>query len=131
MDAPSAPSDSANASPQEDSAPQAVSVILERCRERLPAMYGSFLSQCAGTFADGLFTLYAPDSVTLGRLNNERVSAVLQEESGAERVTMREGQPPPVNASEPSPQENREALLTFSRQRPDIIRIIGDKPPSR
>ena len=133
-----APSDSANASTQADaapesvrSAPQAVSVILERCRERLPAMYGSFLSQCAGTFADGLFTLYAPDSVTLGRLNNERVTAVLQEESGAERVTMREGSPPPVNASEPSPQENREALLTFSRQRPDIIRIIGDAPPSR
>ncbi|MBR4211182.1 MAG: DNA polymerase III subunit gamma/tau [Oscillibacter sp.] len=97
------------------------SAILERCRARLPAMYASFLSQCTATFADGLFTLYAPDSVTLSRLNNERVQTALQEESGAERVAMREGTPPPV-----SPQENREALLTFSRQRPDIIQIIGE-----
>lgn len=80
-------------------------------------MYRSFLSQCRGTLADGLLTLYAPDSVTLGRLNNERVTAILLEESGAERVTMREG----------SPHENREALLTFSRQRPDIIHIIGEQ----
>ena len=97
--------------------------LSERCRERLPVMYSSFLSQCAGiSFADGVLTLYGPDSVTLGRLNNERVIAVLQEESGAERIVMREGQPP----AEHSPQENREALLTFSRQRPDVIRIIGD-----
>ena len=82
-------------------------------------MYRPFLSQCCGTLADGLLTLYAPDSVTLGRLNNERVTAVLLEESGAQRVTMREGSPPV------SPHENREALLTFSRQRPDIIHIIG------
>ena len=99
--------------------------LSERCREKLPAMYGAFLSQCAGiSFADGVLTLYGPDSA-LERLNNERVIPVLQEESGAERVTMREGQPPAV-PSEHSPQENREALLTFSRQRPDVIRIIGD-----
>ena len=91
--------------------------LSERCRARLPMMYRSFLSQCRGTLADGLLTLYAPDSVTLGRLNNERVTAILLEESGAERVTMREG----------SPHENREALLTFSRQRPDIIHIIGEQ----
>lgn len=101
--------------------------LSERCRARLPAMYGSFLSQCAGTFADGLLTLYAPDSVTLGRLNNERVSGVLREESGAERVAMREGSPPSEAAGGRSPQENREALLNFSRQRPDIIRIIGEE----
>ena len=96
--------------------------LLERCRENLPMMYGAFLSQCAGiSFADGVLTLYGPDSV-LTRLNNERVTAVLQEQSGAEHVVMREGQPP----AEYSPQENREALLTFSRQRPDVIRIIGD-----
>ena len=95
--------------------------LSERCRARLPMMYRPFLSQCCGTLSDGLLTLYAPDSVTLGRLNNERVTAVLLEESGAERVAMREGSPPPV-----SPQENREALLTFSRQRPDVIHIIGD-----
>ena len=95
--------------------------LSERCRARLPMMYRPFLSQCCGTLADGLLTLYAPDSVTLGRLNNERVTAVLLEESGAERVTMREGSPPV------SPHENREALLTFSRQRPDIIHIIGEQ----
>ena len=132
------PSGDADASPQTNNAPATAdsppppaasmnwNALSERCRERLPPMYGSFLSQCAGTFADGVLTLYAPDSITLGRLNNERVVAVLQEVSGAERVTMREGQPPPV-----SPQENREALLTFSRQRPDIIHIIGDEPTSR
>ena len=115
------PQDSA---PLPDTPPHAsadCTAILERSRARLPAMYASFLSQCAGTFADGLFTLYAPDSVTLSRLNNERVQTALQEESGAERVAMREGTPPPV-----SPQENRAALLTFSRQRPDIIQIIGE-----
>lgn len=120
--------DAAPPSPPPDAVPvpQAVpvldwDVLLERCRARLPVMYRPVLSQCRGTLADGLLTLYAPDSVTLGRLNNERITAVLLEESGAERVTMREGTPPPV-----SPQENREALLTFSRQRPDIIHIIGD-----
>lgn len=96
-------------------------VLLERCRTRLPVMYPPVLSRCGGTLSDGLLTLYAPDSVTLSRLNNERVTAVLLEASGAERVTMREGTAPPA-----SPQENREALLTFSRQRPDIIHIIGE-----
>ena len=103
--------------PQPDAAPAwDWNGVSERCRARLPMMYRSFLSQCRGTLADGLLTLYAPDSVTLGRLNNERVTAALLEESGAQRVTMREG----------SPHENQEALLTFSRQRPDIIHIIGD-----
>ncbi|MBQ9618090.1 MAG: DNA polymerase III subunit gamma/tau [Oscillibacter sp.] len=116
-----------DSAPLPDTPPQSAptsadcTAILERSRARLNPMYASFLLQCSGTFADGLFTLYAPDSVTLSRLNNERVEAALLEESGAERVTMREGTPPPV-----SPQENRAALLTFSRQRPDIIQIIGE-----
>ena len=121
----SAPAPLPDTPPQNVDAPPHVTAdctaILERCHARLPAMYASFLSQCGATFADGLLTLYAPDSVTLSRLNNERVQTALQEESGAERVAMREGTPPPV-----SPQENREALLTFSRQRPDIFQIIGE-----
>ncbi len=114
--------------PPEAASPSAVTwnALSERCRERLPLAYSVFLNQCAGiSFADGVLTLYGPDSV-LKRLNNERVLPVLQEESGAERVIMREGEPPPA-----SPQDNQRDLLNFSRQRPDIIRIIGDKPLSR
>ena len=81
--------------------------LLTQCGERLPPMYRSFLNQCGGvTFADGTLTLYAPDSLIMGRLNNERVKDVLQDLSGAERVIVREGMPPPVTLSPETQKKN-------------------------
>ena len=126
-----------DAAPPPDDAPQVMtdesaaplsadwSILLEQCRTRLPPMYGSFLNQCGGTaFADGTLTLYAPDSVTRGRLNNERVTDVLKELSGASRVVVREGAPPPVTIPPESQQKNRDELVAQSRQFPGVVTII-------
>ena len=100
-------------------------VLLTQCGERLPPMYRSFLNQCGGvTFAEGTLTLYAPDSLTMGRLNNERVKDVLQGLSGAERVIVREGTPPPVTIPPESQQKNRDELVAQSRQFPGVVTII-------
>ena len=98
--------------------------LAERCRNRLPPMYGAFLGQCVGVLADGVLTIYG-DSVTLSRLNNDRVTTAFLEESGAKRVAMREGSPPPVADSRRSPQENQADLVNFSRRHADIIHVVG------
>ncbi len=90
--------------------------VCERCKARLPVMYRAFLELCTGTLEGDLLTLYAPDSITLGRLDNDRVRKVLQEEApGAARMVLREGEPP-----KHSPEENLRALLEFSRQHENI-----------
>ena len=105
---------SPDAPPIPDTAPEAAAplsvdwnALLTQCGERLPPMYRSFLNQCGGvTFADGTLTLYAPDSLIMGRLNNERVKDALQDLSGAERVIVREGMPPPVTLSPETQKKN-------------------------
>ena len=106
--------------------------LLEKCWELLPPMYRPFLNRCEGTtFSNGTLTLYAPDSVTTGRLNNERVRNALLELSGAERVIVREGAPPPVAVTPELQRQNRDALIAKCRQWPDIVTIITADTPTK
>ena len=90
--------------------------LVERCKGRLPPMYRPFLGMCVGTAGDGMLTVYAPDDITLNRLDNDRVRTALQEEAQAEcgtalRVVLQVGQPPAV-----STEENLKNLLAFGSQ---------------
>ena len=92
------------------------SALVERCKGRLPPMYRPFLGMCVGTAGDGVLTVYAPDDITLNRLDNDRVRTALQEEAQAEwgtalRVVLQVGQPPAV-----STEENLKNLLAFGSQ---------------
>lgn len=105
--------------------------FLEQCRNRLPPMYGAFLSQCGGaSFSNGTLTLYAPDAVTIGRLSNERVKDVFRELSGAECVTLCEGIPPPVEVTPESQRKNLDGLIALCRKWPDVVTIIGADAPA-
>lgn len=54
-------------------------VLAEECKGRLPAMYRVFLDKCSGELADHTVTVYAPDEIVKGRLDNDRVLDVLKE----------------------------------------------------
>ena len=90
--------------------------LAENCKGRLPPMYRAFLDMCTGTLEGDLLTVYAPDDITLGRLENDRVKNALCEEAQkaagtAVRLTFRVGEPP-----KNSPQENLQNLLKFGSQ---------------
>jgi len=53
--------------------------LAEECKGRLPPMYRVFLDRCSGELKDGALTVYAPDEITKGRLDNDRVLGALQE----------------------------------------------------
>ncbi|WP_297870200.1 DNA polymerase III subunit gamma/tau [uncultured Oscillibacter sp.] len=94
--------------------------LTDICKNRLPPMYSSFLTMCGGVFSDGLLTVYAPDEVTLGRLDNDRVRSILGEEleklaAAPERILFQEGAPPSAD-----PEENRKRLLQFGSQYENI-----------
>ena len=79
-------------------------------------MYRPFLGMCAGTLEGSLLTVYAPDQLTLGRLDNDRVREALAQEmetiaGGPVRMTFRTGEPP-----KSSPEENLKNLLQFGKQ---------------
>lgn len=103
------------------SAPAAVDgnwwrALAESCKGRLPPMYRAFLDMCGGILEGGLLTIYAPDDITLGRLDNDRVRGALSEEAEkaagmAVRLAFRVGEPPKA-----SPEENLKNLLEFGRQ---------------
>ena len=87
--------------------------LVESCKGRLSPMYRVFLDMCSGTLEDGLLTVYAPDEMTLGRLDNDRVKGALAEEGaraadGPVRLMLRVGEAPKA-----SPQENFKDLLRF------------------
>ena len=44
-------------------------------------MYRAFLDMCTGALSGDLLTVYAPDDITLGRLENDRVKSALCEEA--------------------------------------------------
>ena len=76
-------------------------------------MYRAFLDLCGGTLEGDLLTVFAPDEVTLSRLNNDRVKTALAEEGarlagGPVRLNLRVGEPPKA-----SPQDNFKDLLRF------------------
>ena len=90
--------------------------LAENCKGRLPPMYRPFLSMCSGTLEDGLLTVRAPDDLTLGRLDNDRVREALAAEAEAlagapVRLVLQTGTPPKA-----APEENLKKLLNFSRQ---------------
>ena len=89
--------------------------LAESCKGRLPIMYRAFLDMCAGVLEGDLLTVYAPDEITLGRLDNDRVRGVLAEEAAAGgapvRLMFRVGQPPKA-----TPRENLQNLLKFGSQ---------------
>ena len=89
--------------------------LAEGCKGRLPPMYRVFLDMCTGVLEGGLLTVYAPDDITLGRLDNDRVRNALMEEAASGGVTVRlvfqVGEPPKA-----TPRENLQNLLKFGSQ---------------
>lgn len=53
--------------------------LAEECKGRLPPMYRVFLDKCRGELKNGIVTVYAPDEISKGRLDNDRVLGTLQE----------------------------------------------------
>ena len=90
--------------------------LAENCKGRLSPMYRPFLGMCSGFLEGDLLTVCAPDDLTLGRLDNDRVREALEQEAEAltghpVRLALRAGEPP-----KSSPEENLKNLLEFSRQ---------------
>lgn len=90
--------------------------LSENCKGQLPPMYRAFLDLCGGTLEGDQITVYAPDEITLSRLDNDRVRGVLSAE--AEKVS---GQPVRLllrvgEAPSASPEENLKSLLEFGSQ---------------
>ena len=96
--------------------------LSEGCKGQLPPMYRAFLDLCRGTVADGVVQVYAPDDITKGRLDNDRVLGVLRAQGesltgGPVQVRLIVGTPPAV-----SPDQRREMLIQFGSQF-DAVRI--------
>ncbi|MGO5049390.1 DNA polymerase III subunit gamma/tau [Dysosmobacter sp. Sow4_B12] len=90
--------------------------LAEGCKGRLPPMYRAFLDMCTGSLEGDTVTVYAPDDITLGRLDNDRVRSALGEEASKAagmpvRLTFRVGEPPKA-----TPRENLQNLLKFGSQ---------------
>ena len=77
--------------------------------------YRAFLDMCTGVLEGELLTVYAPDDITLGRLDNDRVRGALTDEAAdggiTVRVAFRTGEPPRA-----TPRENLQNLLKFGSQ---------------
>lgn len=90
--------------------------LAEKCKGRLPVMYRAFLDMCAGQLEGDMLTVWAPDEITYGRLDNDRVRTALQEEAAERagqpvRLVLRVGEAPRA-----TPQENLKNLLKFGSQ---------------
>ncbi|MBE6962447.1 MAG: DNA polymerase III subunit gamma/tau [Ruminococcaceae bacterium] len=90
--------------------------LAESCKGKLPPMYRVFLDMCRGTLTDNLITVYAPDDMTMGRLNNDRVLGALREQgeklTGTPvQVRLQVGMP--ANAT---PEQLRKNLIQFGSQ---------------
>ena len=96
--------------------------LAEGCKGQLPPMYRAFLDLCRGTVADGVIQVYAPDDITKGRLDNDRVLGVLRAQGesltgGPVQVRLIVGTPPAI-----TPDQRREMLIQFGSQF-DAVRI--------
>ncbi len=90
--------------------------LAESCKGQLPPMYRAFLALCRGTVSGGLVQVYAPDDITKGRLDNDRVLGVLRAQGesltgGPVQVRLIVGTPPAVSAD-----QRRQQLIDFGRQ---------------
>jgi DNA polymerase-3 subunit gamma/tau len=95
--------------------------LAESCKGKLPPMYRVFLDKCRGSLADGVVTVYAPDDMTMGRLNNDRVLAAFREQG--EKLT---GTPVQVRLqvgmpAGTTPEQLRENLIQFGSKFDNII----------
>ena len=91
--------------------------LSESCKGQLPPMYRAFLDMCGGTLEGDQLTVYAPDEITLSRLDNDRVRGVLSAE--AEKVCRPAGAAGCSGWARPrqaSPEENLKSLLEFGSQ---------------
>jgi len=90
--------------------------LAESSKGRLPPMYRAFLDLCAGVLEGDQVTVYAPDEITMNRMDNDRVRNALKEEAEKTtgmtlRVVLRAGEAPQA-----TPQENLKNLLKFGSQ---------------
>ena len=82
-----APPPPAQTAPAESASPAAEATggaawwraLAEECKGRLPPMYRVFLDKCRGELSGGTVTVYAPDEIVRGRLDNDRVLGAIQE----------------------------------------------------
>ena len=125
MSRPEEPEEQVLSVPEQPKEPSATNTVVgsgwwralaESCKGRLPPMYRVFLDMCTGVLEGDQLTLYAPDEITKGRLDNDRVKKVLLEEAAtaagtAVRLVFHIGPPPQA-----SPQENLQNLLKFGSQ---------------
>ena len=93
--------------------------LSETCKGRLPPMYRAFLDLCTGVLEGDQLTVYAPDEITLNRMDNDRVRGALSEEAAKVagmpvRMVLRTGEAP--QAPQATPQENLKNLLKFGSQ---------------
>lgn len=123
--APAAPAASAPAVPPEEPGKKAAPAagdgawwrtLAETCKGRLPVMYRAFLDMCAGQLEGDVLTVWAPDEITYGRLDNDRVRTALLEEAARSagapvRLVLKVGEAPKA-----APQENLKNLLKFGSQ---------------
>ena len=90
--------------------------LAENCKGSLPPMYRVFLDMCSGVLEGDVLTIYAPDDMTVGRLDNDRVKGALSEAAAkasgvSVRTAFRVGEAPKA-----TPQENLKNLLKFGSQ---------------
>ncbi len=123
--APAVPAASAPAAPPEEPGKKAAPAagdgawwrtLAETCKGRLPVMYRAFLDMCAGQLEGDVLTVWAPDEITYGRLDNDRVRTALLEEAARSagtpvRLVLKVGEAPKA-----APQENLKNLLKFGSQ---------------
>ncbi len=85
--------------------------IVAAAKGQLPPMNRAFLEMCMGVLEEDVLTLYAPDDITVGRLDNDRVKNIVMSEVAAStgttpRILFHVGQPP-----QNSPEENLKHLI--------------------
>ena len=90
--------------------------LAESSKGALPPMYRAFLDVCRGTVEGGVVTVYAPDDMTKGRLDNDRVTNALRDNGqaltgGPVTVRLVVGEPPKA-----SPEDLRKNLIRFGSQ---------------
>ena len=90
--------------------------LAESSKGALPPMYRAFLGACRGTVDNGVVTVFAPDDVVKGRLDNDRVLNALRDSGesltgGPVTVRLVVGEPPKV-----SPADLRKNLIAFGSQ---------------
>ena len=90
--------------------------LAEGSKGQLPAMYRVFLDKCRGSVDGSVVTVYVPDDMTKGRLNNDRVLTALRE--SAEKLTGAQMQIRLVVGTDPqaSQEDKRKGLIDFGSQ---------------